>query len=328
LEEKTSMHRLVFRIGLAACVVLPAPGALAQAYPSQPIKLVVPYTPGTGMDMIARTVGPKLSERLGQPVIVENKPGASGNIGAEAVAKSAPDGYTVMVTANTLLIASNLYRSVPFNPLSDFAPISLAAWGTLLLTANPKTNIKSLADLIARAKAEPGKLTYSSPGVGTPHHMSMEMLKDLAGLSLLHVPYKGSAGALNDLISGEIDVAFVPIHVAMPFVHAGRLTALAVGSAKRHPNAPDIPTLQELGIKGADVDMWYAFMAPKGTPAAVVSRLDAELRTILSLPDIKAGFDKQGMDAAWSSPEELNALMRRDYARWAAIIKKNNITAE
>jgi tripartite-type tricarboxylate transporter receptor subunit TctC len=323
------MHRIIFRIGFALCAALPAAGALAQAaYPSQPIRLVVPYTSGTGMDMIARTVGPKLSERLGQPVIVENKPGASGNIGAEAVARSAPDGYTVMVTANTLLIASSLYRSVPFNPLSDFAPISLAAWGTLLLTANPKTNIKSLADLIAQAKANPGKLTYSSPGVGTPHHMSMELLKDLAGLSLLHVPYKGSAGALNDLISGEIDVAFVPIHVAMPFVQAGRLNALAVGSAKRHPNAPGIATLQELGIKGADVDMWYAFMAPKGTPAAVVSRLDAELRTILSLPDIKAGFDKQGMDAASSSPEELNALMRRDYARWAAVIKKNNITAD
>jgi tripartite-type tricarboxylate transporter receptor subunit TctC len=323
------MHRIIFRIGLALCAALPAADVLAQAaYPSQPIKLVVPYTPGTGMDIIARTVGPKLSERLGQPVIVENKAGAGGNIGAESVAKSAPDGYTLMVTANTLLIASNLYRSVPFNPLSDFAPISLAAWGTLLLSASPKTNIKSLAELIAQAKANPGKLTYSSPGVGTPHHMSMELLKDLTGVSLLHVPYKGSAGALTDLVSGVIDVGFVPIHVAMPFVQGGRLTALAVGSAKRQPNAPGIPTLQELGVKGADVDMWYAFMAPKGTPAPVVAKLDSELRAILSLPEIKSNFEKQGMDAASSSPEELNALMRRDYARWAAIIKKNNITAE
>jgi len=322
------VHRIIFRIGLALCAALPAAGVLAQAYPSQPIKLVVPYTPGTGMDIIARTVGPKLSERLGQPVIVENKPGASGNIGAESVAKSAPDGYTLMVTANTLLIASNLYRSVPFNPLSDFAPISLAAWGTLLLAASPKTNIKSLAELIAQAKANPGKLTYSSPGVGTPHHMSMELLKDLTGVSLLHVPYKGSAGALTDLVSGVIDVGFVPIHVAMPFVQGGRLTALAVGSAKRQPNAPGIPTLQELGVKGADVDMWYAFMAPKGTPAPVVAKLDSELRAILSLPEIKSNFEKQGMDAASSSPEELNALMRRDYARWAAVIKRNNISAE
>jgi tripartite-type tricarboxylate transporter receptor subunit TctC len=322
------MHSIIFRIGLAACAVLSASGALAQAYPSQPIKVVVPFTPGTGMDIIARTVGPKLSERLGQPVIIENKPGASGNIGAEMVAKSAPDGHTVMITANTMLIAASLYPNVPFDPLADFSPISLAAWGTLLLTANPKANINSVADLIAQAKANPSKLTYASPGVGTPHHMSMELFKDLTGTNLLHVPYKGSAGALTDLLSGEVNLGFVPIHVAMSYVKAGRLKALAVGSAKRHPNAPGIPTLQELGIKGADVDMWYAFMAPKGTPAPVVSRLDAELRAILALPDIKANFDKQGMDAASSSPEELNALMRRDHARWRKVIRKNSITAE
>jgi len=322
------MHRIIFRIGLAACATLGASGALAQAYPSQPIKVIVPFTPGTGMDIIARTVGPKLSERLGQPVIIENKPGASGNIGAEMVARSAPDGHTVMITANTMLIAASLYRNVPYNPLTDFSPISLAAWGTLLLTANPKANINSVADLIAQAKANPGKLTYASPGVGTPHHMSMELFEDLTGTNLLHVPYKGSAGALTDLLSGEVNVGFVPIHVAMPHVKAGRLKAIAVGSAKRHPNAPDVPSLQELGVKGAEVDMWYAFMAPKGTPAPVVSRLDSELRSILALPEIKSGFDKQGMEAASSSPEELNALMRRDFARWAAIIKKNNITAE
>ncbi|MBI5910141.1 MAG: tripartite tricarboxylate transporter substrate binding protein [Betaproteobacteria bacterium] len=322
------MLRNLFRIGVALCATVLSCGAFAQAWPSHPIKFIVPYTPGTGMDMIARTVGPKLSERLGQPVVVENKPGASGNIGAEAVAKAAPDGYTVMVTANTMLIAASLYRSVPFDPLKDFAPISLAAWGTLLLCANPKTGINSVADLIAQAKANPGRLSYSSPGVGTPHHMSMELFKDLTGTDLLHVPYKGSAGALTDLLSGEISVGFVPIHVAMPYVKAGRLRALAVGSTKRHPNAPDLPTLQELGVKGAEVDMWYAFLAPKGTPAAVIAKLDAELRTILSLPELKAGFDKQGMEAASSTPEQLNALMQRDYARWAAVIRKNNITAE
>src|SRR6266705_2952883 len=296
-----TMHGVIFRIGLAACAVLQASGALAQAYPSQAIKVIVPFTPGTGMDIIARTVGPKLSERVGQPVVIENKPGASGNIGAEMVARSAPDGHTVMITANTMLIAASLYRNVPYDPLTDFSPISLAAWGTLLLTANPRANINSVADLIAQAKASPGKLTYASPGVGTPHHMSMELFKDLTGTNLLHVPYKGSAG---------------------------RLKPLAVGSAKRHPNAPDVPSLQESGVKGADVDMWYAFMAPKGTPAPVVAKLDSELRAILSLPEIRSNFEKQGLDAASSSPEELNALMRRDYARWAAVIRKNNITAD
>ncbi len=326
--KKMSVLPTMLTQGLALCAAILSCSASAQTWPSQPIKFIVPFTPGTGMDMIARTVGPKLSERLGQPVVVENKPGASGNIGAEAVARAAPDGYTVMVTANTMLIAANLYRNVPYDPLTDFTPISLAAWGTLLLAANPKTNINSVAELIARAKADPGKLTYASPGIGTPHHMSMELFKDLTGTELLHVPYKGSAGALTDLLSGEVNVGFVPIHVAMPHIKAGRLKALAVGSAKRHPNAPDLPTLQELGIKGAEVDMWYAFLAPKGTPAPVVTKLDAELRSILSLPEIKAGFDKQGMDAASSTPDELNTLMRRDYARWAAIIKKNNITAQ
>ena len=321
------MVKIIFRIGLALCTALPA-CAFAQAYPAQAIRIIVPFTPGTGMDIIARTVGPKLSERLGQPVIIENKPGASGNIGAEMVARSAPDGYTVMITANTMLIAASLYRNVPYNPLTDFAPISLAAWGTLMLVANPGTNIDGVADLIARAKAQPGKITYGSPGIGTPHHMSMELFKDLTGTNLLHVPYKGSAGAVTDLLSGQINVMFLPIHVAMPYVKAGRLKALAVGSARRHPNAPDLPTLQETGVRGAEVDMWYAFMAPKGTPAPSVAKLDAELRSILAEPEIKANFDKQGMDAASSTPDELNALMRRDYARWAAVIKKNNITAE
>ena len=302
--------------------------ALAQTWPAQPIRFVVPFTPGTGMDIIARTVGPKLSERLGQPIVVENKPGASGNIGADAVAKSAPDGYTVMVGANTMLIAASLYKNVPFNPVNDFAPISLAAYGTLLLATNPKANFASVQDMLAQAKTRPGKITYASPGVGTPHHMSMELLKDLAGIDLLHAPYKGSAGALTDTLSGEINLMFIPIHVAMPHVRSGKLKALGVGAAKRHPSAPDLPTLGELGVKGAEVEMWYAFFAPKGTPAAVVGKLNAELRGILAQSDVKGAFDKQGMDASPSSGDELQSLMQRDFVRWANIIRKNNITAE
>ncbi len=322
------MHRIIFRIGFAACAVLSAAGALAQAYPSQPIKVIVPFTPGTGMDIIARTVGPKLSERLGQPVVIENKPGASGNIGAEMVARSAPDGHTVMVTGNPLITSPHLYRNVPFEPVTDFAPISLAAYGTMMLVAYPGTKINSVADLIFQAKASPGKLTYASPGVGTPHHMSMELFKDLTGTNLLHVPYKGTAGAVTDTLAGRINVMFMPIHVAMPFVKAGRLEALAVGSAKRHPTAPGLPTLQELGVKGAEVDVWYAYLAPKGTPGAVIDKLGTELRSILALPELKTIFGNQGMDAASSTPAELAALMRREDKLWAAVIRKNNITAE
>ena len=322
------MLRCVARIMIGAGLALAGLIAAAEDYPSRPIRVVVPFTPGTGMDIIARSVGPKLSERLGQPVVIDNRPGASGNLGAELVARATADGHTMMVSGNPLITSALLYRNVPFKPLADFAPISLAAWGTLMLVANPGTKINSVADLVAQAKASPGKISYGSPGIGTPHHMSMELFRDRTGVNLLHVPYKGSAGAVTDVLGGQINIMFIPIHVGMQFVKAGRLKALAVGSAKRHPSAPELPTLQELGIKGAEVDMWYGFLAPKGTPGAVVSKLDGELRAILALPEVRTSFSAQGMDAASSTPAEFSALMRREDALWASIIKKNNITAE
>jgi len=322
------MLRIISRVSLAACLALAGLGAAAQDYPSRPIRVVVPFTPGTGMDIIARSVGPRLSERLGQPVVIDNRPGASGNLGAELVAKSTADGHTVMVSGNPLIVSAHLYRNVPFKPLADFAPVSLAAWGTLMLVANPGTKINSVADLVAQAKANPGKITYGSPGVGTPHHMAMELFRDRTGTNLLHVPYKGTAGAVTDVLGGQINIMFIPIHVGTQFVKAGRLKALAIGSAKRHSTAPDLPTLQELGVKGVEADMWYGFLAPKGTPAAVIGKLDGELRAILALPEVQASFSAQGMDATASSPAEFGALMRREDALWAGIIKKNNITAE
>jgi tripartite-type tricarboxylate transporter receptor subunit TctC len=322
------MPHVTLAIALSACLVAAATTALAQDYPSRPIRVVVPFTPGTGMDIIARNVGPKLSERLGQPVVIDNRPGASGNLGAELVAKSTPDGHTMMVSGNPLITSALLYRNVPFKPLADFAPISLAAWGTMMLVANPSTKINSVADLVAQAKANPGKISYGSPGIGTPHHMSMELFKDLTATNLLHVPYKGTAGAVTDTLGGQINLMFMPIHVAMPFVKAGRLKALAVGSAKRHPNASDVPTLQEVGVKGADVDVWYGFLAPRSTPAKVVALLNRELIAILAMPEVRSSFSAQGMDASSSTPAEFAALMRREDARWAGIIRKNNITAE
>jgi tripartite-type tricarboxylate transporter receptor subunit TctC len=318
------MRRLLLLAALAF-----AGSAAAQSYPSQPIRFIVPFTPGTGMDMIARHVGPKLTERLGQPVVVENRPGASGNIGAEAVAKAAPDGHTLMVGANTLVIAANLYKNVPFHPLKDFSPVSLAATTTMVLVVNPATKIDTVRDLVARAKAEPGKLTYGSPGVATPHHMAMELFKDLTGTDLLHVPYKGSAGAVTDLVSGQINVMFLPVHQVLPYRDAGRLRILAAAGGKRHPAAPDLPTLGELGIKGAEVaDIWYAFYAPKDVPAPIIAKLNTELRAILAQPEAKSVFQKVGLDVASSTPDELFALMKRDYARWGEIIRKNNITAQ
>lgn len=300
----------------------------AQTWPGQTIKIVVPFTPGTGMDTIARAVSPKLSERLGQPVIVQNTPGASGNIGAEAVAKASPDGYTVLMGANTMLIASQLYQNVPFNPVKDFSSVSMAAYGTLMLVSNPKTNIKTLKDLLTLAKSKPGFISYGSPGIGTPHHMSMELLKSEAKVSMLHIPYKGTAGYVQDLLGGELMVGFLPVHVAQGFVAAGKLNALAVGSAKRNPAAPNVATLQELGMKGLNVDMWYGFFVPNRTPSNVVNRLNTEIAAIMKLPDVQSVLTKGGLDASSSTPAELTTIVGQDYTRWGNVIKRNGIAAE
>jgi len=302
--------------------------ASAQAYPSQPIRLIVGYTPGTGIDIIARTVGQKLSERLGQPVTVENKPGASGNIGTDTVAKAKPDGYTLLVTVSTFAVVPALYKSLPFDPVKDFVPISLSAWGSMMLAATPSAKIDSVAQLIQAAKANPGKLNYGSPGVATPHHLAMELFKNVTGTSITHVPYKGTAGAITDLLSGQISVMFVPIHVALPYVKAGKLVGLAVGSPKRHPTAPDLPTLTELGVPGIEVDLWYGFMAPRGTPRDVIAKLNSELKAITALPEIQSSFAAQGLDPATSSPEEMQALVESDMVRWAKLIRDAKITAE
>jgi tripartite-type tricarboxylate transporter receptor subunit TctC len=254
--------------------------------------------------------------------------GASGNIGADMVAKANADGYTVLMGANTMLMASQLYKNVPFDPVKDFAPVSLAAWGTLMLVANPATGIKSVQELVARAKAKPDGINYGSPGVGTPHHMAMELFKTKAQLSMLHVPYRGTAGYTQDLLSGELMVGFLPVHIAQGFVTAGKLTALAVGSPKRHPVSPAVATFEELGVKGVEVDLWYAFFAPAKTPAPVIARLNTEVVSILKLPEIRDLLGRAGMDATASTTEELGALSVKDYPRWGEVIRRNGITAE
>jgi len=303
--------------------------ALAQAnFPSQTLKIVVPFTPGTGMDTIARVVAPRLSERLGQPVVVQNQPGASGNIGADTVAKSAADGYTILMGANTMLMASQMYKSVNFDPVKDFSSVSMAAYGSLMLVANPKTGIKSVADLVNQVKAKPGSVSFGSPGVGTPHHMAMELFKLETNTFLLHVPYRGTAGYTQDLLGGELNVGFLPVHIAQGFVKNGKLNALAVGSPKRHPVAPDVPTFDEVGVKRIDVDLWYAFFVPSKTPGAVVTRLNTEMAAILRLPEVKEILGKAGLDAVASTPSELASIVAKDYPRWGAVIRTKQISAE
>ena len=300
----------------------------ALAWPDQPIRLVVPFTPAGGPDIIARFVAERLSPKLGQPVMVENIPGASGNIGSQQVARARPDGQTLMSSVNTLVMNASLYKNLPYDPVTDFAPISLTAWGSLVLVANPAQKPNTLAEFIAAAKAAPKTINYGSPGVGTPHHLSMALVETETGIELVHVPYKGSAGAVQDLLGGQIGYMFLPVQVSAPHIRAGKLKAIATGSPERLPQFPDVPTLNESGLKGVDVDMWYGFFAPKGTPTDVVTRLNQEIVAILDSPEARTAFEAQGLIPATSTPAALGEIVVRDRARWADVVAKRGIQPE
>jgi tripartite-type tricarboxylate transporter receptor subunit TctC len=323
LPRSLAIPRRKIVLGGVAAVV--APWVLAQS--NAPIRLVVPFTPGTGIDMIARQIGPGLTSRLNRPVFVDNKPGASGNIGTQEVVRATPDGSTLLVSVNTLVMNAALYPSLPFNPLTDLAPVGLTSWGQLILVASLKSKIDSLQDLIARAKKQPGALNYGSPGAGTPHHLAMELLKNRAHVSLTHISYRGTAPAVTDLLGGQIDVMFLPIHVALQQVKAGKLKALAISSDKSNPLLPDVPPLSTLNVGNLNVDMWYGVLAPAGTPKPVIDRLNKTLNEILKDPAIKTAFEVQGMTPAHSTPDEFGRLMAADAKRWADLIKAQGITA-
>jgi tripartite-type tricarboxylate transporter receptor subunit TctC len=306
-----------------------SPTAWAQATPKQtPLRLVVPFTPGTGIDLIARQIGPALSERLKRPVFVDNKPGASGNIGTQEVVRSAPDGNTLLVSVNTLVMNPALFPKAGFNPLTDLAPVSLTSRGQLLLVASATSKIDTLAGLLARAKAKPGALNYGSPGAGTPHHLAMELLKNRAKVSVTHITYRGTAPALTDLLGGQIDVMFLPIHVALQHVKAGKLMALAISSDKSNPLLAQTPPLSMLNLGNLNVDMWYGVLAPAGTPRPEIDKLNAELRDILAMPTVASAFESQGMTPEHSSPDAFRDVMVADAKRWADLIKTQGITAE
>jgi tripartite-type tricarboxylate transporter receptor subunit TctC len=306
----------------------PAPSTAPAAGAQAPLRLIVPFTPGTGIDLIARTVGPRLGERLGRAVVVENRAGASGNIGTEAVVRSAPNGSTLLVSVNTLVMNRSLYPGLPFDPVKDLVPVALTSWGQLLLVASPGTGFRTAGDLVAAARARPGAINYASPGVGTPHHLSMELFKATNGVFVTHIPYRGTAPAVTDLLGGQVDVGFLPIHVALPFVKAGRLVALGIGSERRHALLPQVPTLAQARAGNLNVDMWYGIFAPAGTAPEFVARLNRELKDILAEPEVRAAFETQGMDPATSSPDEFRRLVEQDADRWARLIKSQGITAE
>jgi tripartite-type tricarboxylate transporter receptor subunit TctC len=323
-----SNRALAGRILVAASLALSSLLSLAQPAAQQPIKLVVPFTPGTGIDLVARQVGPHLAQRLGRAVVIENKPGASGNIGTESVVRAPADGSTLLVTVSTLVMNPALYPKLSFDPVRDLEPVSLTSWGQLVLVSSIKSGIDSAPTMIAQAKARPGALNYGSPGAGTPHHLAMELVKKQANIFITHIPYRGTAPALTDLLSGQIDVMFLPINVALQHIKTGKLKALAIGSEKPNPLLPDVPTLRQLKLGDQDVDMWFGIVAPKGTPKAFIDQLNAELKIILDLPEVRTAFSTQGMTPVHSTPEEFHALMVKDAARWAELIKAQNIVPD
>jgi tripartite-type tricarboxylate transporter receptor subunit TctC len=305
-------------------------GAMAQAFPSRPVTLVVPFSPGTGIDILARVIGPKLSEKWGQPVVVENKPGASGNIGTDFVAKSAPDGTTLMVTVNTFTITPSLIKNTPYNVVEDFSPISKIATATYCFAVNPKVfPANDMQQAIALIRKDPGKYFFGSPGNGTPHHIGMELIKLRLGLDVTHVPYKGFAGAMQDLVGGQVQMMFTLVHSAIPQARAGRIRILGVTGAKRSAQFPEAPTFREQGIDFMDdVDAWYAVMGPAKLAPELVSKLNADVNEVMGMPDVQANLLKQGLLPTTSTPQALGALIRSDEARWAKVIAQAKITAD
>jgi tripartite-type tricarboxylate transporter receptor subunit TctC len=297
--------------------------ASAQDYPSKPIRMVVGFPPGGGTDVVARILAPRMSELLGQPIVIENRPGATGTVAAGQVAKAPPDGYTIMmghVSVNA--IAPSLFSNLPYDVLKDFSPIAIAAAVPHLVTVHPSMPAKNLKELIAHLRGQPGKLTFPSAGNGSMPHLAGEIFKSLAGVQVVHVPYKGTGQSMQDLLGGQHLVAFDTMPASSPHVRSGKLRALAVSSATRVPGLPDVPTAEEAGLAGYVVSTWYGVFAPAGTPPAIVARLHAETVKAMQTPDTKAKLEGIGADGTVSrSPEEFAALVRADTARYAKIVK-------
>lgn len=316
----------VLFIALASVCV---PQALAQAgYPNKPIRFIVPYPAGGGTDIVARLLAQKMTQSMGQPVLVENKPGASTLIGTEMLAKAAPDGYTLGLITDSHAINPSFFSKLPYDSVKDFSPVSQLVFVPLVMVAHPSLNIKTLPELIAAAKAKPGKINYASIGNGTPHNLSMEWVKSLAGIDMTHVPYKGVAPALTDLVAGQVDVMFTGSSSALPYVKAGRLNALAVSSAKRLDSFPDTPSVAEAALPEFDFMTWYGSALPAGTPKEITQRLSREIGLALSQPDVKERLVSLGVVGAPSSPDEFAAFIRKETAALARLVKLTGVKAE
>ncbi len=324
---KLPNRRLFTATAVATLACVAAPASWAQTFPSKAIKIVVPFPPGGSTDLLARRIGEKLAAALGQPVVVENKPGAGGTTGADGVAKSPADGYTLLMgVTGSNAISASLYPSLSYDPLKDFAPVSQVVSAPLVLAVAATSTIKTVRDYLAAARANP--MTYGSPGNGTSMHLTGEMFDMVTGVKLTHVPYRGSAPALNDLLGGSLQSMFGDFLVLLPQIKAGKVVPLAVTSARRHPQLPDVPTLGESGLPGLagfEATSWQGLFAPAATPREVLVKLNAEVVKALEAPDIKEFFGNQGFIVAGSTPEQFKALIEAEVPKWARVVKAGNI---
>src|SRR3954468_7470248 len=303
-----------------------APALTAAGYPSRAIRLIVPFPPGGSTDILARALGEKLSQGLGQPVVIDNRPGAGGSIGAEAAARAAPDGYTLMMGhLGTLAVNPAIYKNLPYDPVTSFAPVSLMAIVPSVLVVNPSLPVTNAAELIAYAKAHPGKLAYGSAGSGSTSHLTTEYFKLVTGTDILHVPYKGVGPMLTDLVSGQLSMGLNGAPAVMAHVNAGRLRPLAVTSVRRLEALPQVPTLDEAGVHGFDASGWYGVVAPAGTPQAIVARLNAEIGRAMQTPELRSRLDSEGALPAPGTPEAFAAFIRAEIARWDAVLKRAGV---
>ena len=305
----------------AACTAFAAPATLAQKFPDKPIRFIVPFPPGGGNDILARAIAPKMGEFLGQPVVIDNRAGAGGNIGTDLAAKSAPDGYTIVIASNQVTINPWLYAKLPFDIEKDFVAVAQAATVPMVLAVHPSVPANTLKEFIALAKASPGKFNHGTPGNGTPQHIAFEVFNHAASVQVTHIAYKGTGPAIADLIGGQVQSAIGTMASLEQHVKAGKLRALGVTTPKRSPAMPNVPTVAEAGLPGFEVPLWYSILAPAGTPKEIVARLSSEVARALAVPETRERLTAQGFDVNYLNPEQMSDLIRNDIARWQKSIK-------
>lgn len=323
--------RALRSLPFAAAIAFAAVPALAQApdvYPSKPIRFILPFPPGGGTDILGRLISERLAAALGQPVVIENRGGAGGNVGAEAAAKSAPDGYAIVLVAPSLAISPSLYSKLNYDPVKDFAPISLVATVPNVMVTHPSVPAQTLAEFIALARTKPGGMNFGSGGSGTSNHLAGELFNIVAGVKLVHVPYKGVNLAMNDVLGGQVQLVVIGIPAAAPHIRAGRLRALAVVAPQRSPSLPDVPTVAEAGLPNFEVSTWYGVLAPAGTPRAIINRLNTELVKIMQVPELKERLAAMATDPVTSTPEEFAELIKQEISRWAKVVREAGLKAD